>query len=93
MMFIVATNVIASQPPEHRPTGTLTAHANMYGVCVCSVLYEVSPSVFGNGNILSLPFCISLVATDNENMQFKCGLVKFFDFAKLSTGCLKKSAS
>ena len=28
IMFIVATNVIASRPPEHRPTGTPTAHAN-----------------------------------------------------------------
>ena len=28
MMFIVATNVVASRPPECRPTGTLHARAN-----------------------------------------------------------------
>ena len=28
MTFIVATNVIASRPPERRPTGTPHAHAN-----------------------------------------------------------------
>ena len=28
MMFIVATNVIASRPPERRPTGTPHARAN-----------------------------------------------------------------
>ena len=28
MTFIEATNVVASQPPERRPTGTLTARAN-----------------------------------------------------------------
>ena len=28
MMKIVATNVDASRPPKHRPTGTLTALAN-----------------------------------------------------------------
>ena len=27
MTFIVATNVIASQPPERQPTGRLHAHA------------------------------------------------------------------
>ena len=30
MSFIVATNVIASQPPERQPTGTLTAHAKIF---------------------------------------------------------------
>ena len=30
MMFIVATNVVASRPPERRPTGTPHARAN-YG--------------------------------------------------------------
>ena len=29
MLFIVATYVIASRLPERRPTGTLTAQANM----------------------------------------------------------------
>ena len=28
MMRIVATNVVASRPPERRPTGTTTARAN-----------------------------------------------------------------
>ena len=28
MTFIVATNVVASRPPEHRPTGTPHARAN-----------------------------------------------------------------
>ena len=30
MMFIVATIVVASQPPERGPTGTPTAHANYH---------------------------------------------------------------
>ena len=30
MTFIVATNVIASRPPERRPTGTPHARANSY---------------------------------------------------------------
>ena len=29
MMFIVATNIVASWPPERRPTGTLTVRANI----------------------------------------------------------------
>ena len=29
MAFIVATNVVASRPPERRPTGTPTARAKM----------------------------------------------------------------
>ena len=28
MMFLVATNVVASRPPERRPTGTPHARAN-----------------------------------------------------------------
>ena len=28
MLFIVATNVVASRPPEHRPTGTPTARCS-----------------------------------------------------------------
>ena len=28
--FLVATNVVASRPPERRPTATPTAGANMY---------------------------------------------------------------
>ena len=32
IMEIVAINVVASRPPERRPTGTPTAHANIvYG--------------------------------------------------------------
>ena len=30
MTFIVATNVVASRPPERRPTGTPHARANYY---------------------------------------------------------------
>ena len=33
MTFIVATNVIASRPPERRPTGTPTARVNCQ-ICV-----------------------------------------------------------
>ena len=29
MAFVVATNVVASQPPERQPTGTPTTHARM----------------------------------------------------------------
>ena len=29
MLFIVATNVVTSRPPERRPTGTPTARANI----------------------------------------------------------------
>ena len=28
MMILVATNIVASRPPERRPTGTPTARAN-----------------------------------------------------------------
>ena len=28
--FIVATNVVATRPPERRPTGTPHAHANIF---------------------------------------------------------------
>ena len=30
MSFLVATNVVASRPPERRPTGTLHARANIF---------------------------------------------------------------
>ena len=30
--FLVATNVVASQPPEHRPTGTPCARANFRSI-------------------------------------------------------------
>ena len=29
MMFLVATNIVASRPPEHRPTGMPTACAKI----------------------------------------------------------------
>ena len=29
MTFLVVTNVVASRPPERRPTGTPTAHAKI----------------------------------------------------------------
>ena len=35
MMFIVATNIIASRPPERRPTGTPHARAKM-SICLVS---------------------------------------------------------
>ena len=31
MMFIVATDVVASRPPKYRLTGTPTAHAKNWG--------------------------------------------------------------
>ena len=34
MTFLMATNVVASQPPERRPTGTPTARAKMF----CTVI-------------------------------------------------------
>ena len=30
MLFLVATNVVASRPPERRPTGTPHARANIW---------------------------------------------------------------
>ena len=30
MTFIVATNIVASRPPERRPTGTPSARANKF---------------------------------------------------------------
>ena len=46
MMFIVATNVVASRPPERRPTGTLHARANYIYVpffgfvtCLCLAIF------------------------------------------------------
>ena len=32
MMFIVATNIVASRPPERRPIGMLTARANRFNI-------------------------------------------------------------
>ena len=41
MLFLVATNVVASRTPERRPTGTLHARANckLFAVCwnICYV--------------------------------------------------------
>ena len=47
MTFIVATNVIASRPPERRPTGTPHARANIiYGLRLgCSYLCTVNSIV------------------------------------------------
>ena len=39
MMKIVATNVVASQPPERRRTATPTACANI--VCVCYLYFNI----------------------------------------------------
>ena len=56
-MFIVATNVVASRPPERRPIRTLHAHANT-SLCesVCSKLGTSSDG----SKIVSYSFC------DNE---------------------------
>ena len=40
MLFIVATNVVASQPPKRRLTGTLTARAISHTYQNYSVIYE-----------------------------------------------------
>ena len=45
MTFIVATNVVASQPPEHQPTGTPHARAKIYfgdRVPLTNIRYQVS---------------------------------------------------
>ena len=47
MTFIVATNVIASRPPERRPTGTAHARAN----CIISIVKTV---IFAPLLVLSL---------------------------------------
>ena len=33
-MFLVATNVVASRPPERRPTATPTARANKHNLSI-----------------------------------------------------------
>ena len=39
-MFIVATNVVASRPPEYRLTGTATARAEKhYGLLILGAAY------------------------------------------------------
>ena len=48
MMKIVATNVVASRPPERRPTATATALTNIVHVffiplCVIIMLVQKSP--------------------------------------------------
>ena len=40
MTFIVATNVIASRPPERRPTGTPHAPAKIEVLYNCSSIHE-----------------------------------------------------
>ena len=37
MLFLVATNVVASRPAERRPTGTPHARANYCRLCVANV--------------------------------------------------------
>ena len=44
MTFIVATNVVASRPPERRPTGTPHARANIF-----SINYQVLDISIGFG--------------------------------------------
>ena len=51
MSFLVATNVVASRPPERRPTGTPHARANIlvakakFTHCVLSSTIEVTNNV------------------------------------------------
>ena len=50
MTFIVATNVIASRPPERRPTGTPHARANFRSLninnCFVVCILEYAPQVY-----------------------------------------------
>ena len=46
MMKIVATNVVASRPPERRPTATPTAHANKPELKLRSYGYNLNFNVF-----------------------------------------------
>ena len=41
MMFIVATNLVASRPLKRRPTGTLHARAN-FSCAMCTLSYKMS---------------------------------------------------
>ena len=40
MTFILATNVIASRPPERRPTGTPHARAKILSTCYVLLVYS-----------------------------------------------------
>ena len=57
MLFIVATNIVVSQPPECRPTGMPTARANLITVQSQPELSlaQLSPNLFCNFNVA----CIS----------------------------------
>ena len=46
MSFIVATNVVASRPPERRPTGTPTAHDNSLNLIPLSYVYSLLLGAF-----------------------------------------------
>ena len=46
MLLIVATNVVASQLPKHRSTGTLTAHATMK-----NNLHSLKQILYGMGHL------------------------------------------
>ena len=40
MSFLVATNIVASWPPERRPTGTPHARANTLGIPIKKIVGE-----------------------------------------------------
>ena len=65
MTFIVATNVIASRPPERRPTGTPNARANyLVRFCFCSAWPRLNLISPGEGGNRKKAFGMSLRAVD-----------------------------
>ena len=47
--FLVATNVVASRPPERRPTGTVTVRANTFessGLVFCIFKFALGQDIF-----------------------------------------------
>ena len=56
MLFIVATNIVASWPPEQRLTATPTAYANMmWGWQGHAEREGMSPPILENNDILRRP--------------------------------------
>ena len=47
MLFIVATNALASQPPERQPTGTPHAHVYLRSVKLIYPYIAINPIKFG----------------------------------------------
>ena len=78
MMFIVATNVVASRPPERRPTRTPHARANRFNWC----------HVVQNLDVQSTP-CKSLHMSECLCVVYLASLCfVFFVFIFLDTCCL-----